>query len=373
MLFKAFVSFALACTGSGAAITLPLKRGGSSASSFSSTVAKRNALLGFTTPIKVTDDGAWRVEINIGEPAYPVEFQIDSGSALTLTGVEHGYRHTVTTKNTSITFDEGFGDQSDVKGFLVQDRLSLSSSVTVDGYLGAAFQNDFFAAAEPGTAGVLALGNRAMFDQTLNNKSNAIPTFTEALQEAKLIEEKIVTLNLREPASIHFGTADLSESKGPIAYMPRKNIGPTSYWACDVYMPSLGVTEKRSQNATCLIDSGTELTFLARAPLLIYFEKITEIGGVYNASTDFFQFPKGVVPPAIDITIGKTLLSLPGKAQILPDRLKAANGLDPNLDYSIILPAQEGAESSLVGATLLSHYTIVFDSEKDRIGFSLRA
>ncbi|GAA96633.1 uncharacterized protein L969DRAFT_481556 [Mixia osmundae IAM 14324] len=374
MLFKTLVGFVLALYSCNATITLPVKRVSlDSTSSIATKVARRNAHLGFTTHVKVTTNAAWLVEIGIGNPAHPVNFQIDSGSALTLTGIEHGYRHTKTTKNTSVAFDENFGDQSDVKGFLVQDRFSLSHGVPFKAYLGAAFKNDFFVAAEPGRSGVLALGNRAMFDQTLSNQSNTIPTFTESLQHAKLIEEKIVTLNLREPASIHFGTADWSKSKGPIAYMPRKNIGPTSYWACDVYMPSLGVTAKRNQNATSMIDSGTELTFLARAPLLVYYEKIKEIGGVYNASTDFFQFPKGAIPPAIDITIGETLLPLPGKAQLLADRLKVPNGLDPSLDYSVILPAQDGAETSLIGATLLSHYSIVFDSERDRIGFSLRA
>ncbi|GAA96634.1 uncharacterized protein L969DRAFT_50334 [Mixia osmundae IAM 14324] len=374
MLLKTFVSLALALYSCNATMTLPMKRVSlDSTSLLAKKVTKRNAHLGFTTHTQRNSFGSYIIDFAVGRPALHTHLAVDSGSAITFFGVEHGYTKTKTTRNTSIPFSENFGDSSGISGFLVRDQISFAKDITFDGYLGAAFVSKFFQSTEPGTPGLLGLGNRAMFDQTLGNNSNAIPTAVESMQNAKVIDEKIVTLNLREPASIHFGGADLSKSKGPVGYMPRKDIGSVSYWACDVYMPSLGVTAKRNENATSLIDSGTELTFLARAPLLVYYEKIKEIGGSYNASNNFFQYPKGALPPTIDLTIGDTLLPLSGEAQTLPEALKIPNELDMSLDYSIILPARDGATTSLIGSTLLSHYSVIFDSEKDRIGFALRA
>ena len=245
-----------------------------------------------------------------------------------------------------------------VSGIVVNDTVSMAGFTLPLGFGAASETSDDFLTYP--MDGILGLGR---------SKSNVMgtPTVMEALEDANLLKEKLIGVNLQRYADgatdgvVNFGMVDTSKFTGDLSYT--KSISKDGLWEVPVDDAGVDNNGCKFSGKTAIIDTGTSFVLMPPNDAKKLLSQIPRA----QPKGETFTIPCSSTA-AIQLTFSGVTYNISSKDYLG----KTVDG--GNMCNSNIIGRQTfGANQWLIGDAFLKNVYTVFDFDKNRIGEYSRA
>ncbi|KAL4402755.1 aspartic-type endopeptidase [Malassezia pachydermatis] len=304
--------------------------------------------------IDINEQLEWSGKVQFGSPAQSIYFDFDTGSSDTLVDPgSYDPSASYSSMRTSGKFSAAYGDGTSASGTIYQDDVSIggikAKSVSI-GLSNTKFTKDY----EKPNQGIcgLALPSIQAFP------SDYHPLFT-ALREQHQVDQGVFQFTLKSGSgsSLHLGGIDKTKIKGDIA------------WAN--YDQSLGFYvvpgKLNGQNIQAIIDSGTTLIIGPTKQVKSILEAIPDVKTTTSQGSLMGTFPCDQTPNVTFTFAGKDFKL--GRDQLV---YGSSNGR-----CNLPLVGQDSTpfrgNSWIVGDAFFQTASVIFDQDKNRLGFAEQA
>ncbi|KAG2098269.1 acid protease [Suillus discolor] len=317
----------------------------------------------------------YTVRVGVGSPATYYDLLVDTGSSNTFVGTGKKYVRTSTSvptgQNVSLEYETGF-----FSGIEYYDTVTLAPGFAIKNQsIGDALNSSTF----EGVDGLIGLGPADLTEHTLTPDTGLIPTVMDNALKQGLIKNQIFGISFAPAPNlpdtngvITYGGIDPAFYIGDITYTPiTETSRSSSFWGINVTQATYGTHTVIPQSTAGIVDSGTNLVYLADDFFSRYLEAIP--GAYVDVNkTGLLVIPLnsiGTMQP-LNFTINGRVFTLDTVAQLLPIR----GHLNPGgARYGVVKKAGANSGSGfdfILGLKFMERYYVVFDADNSRVGFA---
>ncbi|WFC93564.1 cathepsin D [Malassezia brasiliensis] len=297
----------------------------------------------------VQDELLWSGDVTFGGQTFGMDFDTGSADSLANPGA-YNPKKSSTAKNTWSTFSASYGDGTQARGLVYTDNFEIAGLKAKDVAIGHSFTK-FIEDQEP------AQGIAGMAFPSIQTFPKKYKPFFESLKEQKAVKSGVFqfTLKAGQGSTLTLGGIDSSKYKGDITYV---DVDPSQgFWLTDAKV--------NGQSIKAIIDSGSTVITGPTAQVRSIVQKINGMSAFNQDGTLMYTYDCNATPN-VTISVGGTGFKL-SKSQLSFGR---TNG-------QCVLPivGQDGLPMNawIVGDTFFQSVSIIFDTDKNRMGFATQA
>ena len=291
----------------------------------------------------------WSGDVTFGGQTFGMDFDTGSSDSLANPGA-YNPRKSSTSKNTWSSFSAAYGDGTQARGLVYTDDFEIAGLKAKNVAIGHSFTK-FIEDQEP------AQGIAGMAFPSIQTFPKQYKPFFESLKEQKAVKSGVFqfTLKAGKGSTLTLGGIDSSKYKGKVTYV---DVDPSQgFWITDAKVNGHGIK--------AIIDSGSTIITGPTSQVRSVVQNIKGMNAFNQDGTLMYTYDCNSTPN-VTISIGGTPFKL-GKNQLSYGR---ANG-------QCVLPiaGQDGLPLNawIVGDTFFQSVSVIFDTDKNRMGLATQA
>ncbi|WFC98626.1 cathepsin D [Malassezia yamatoensis] len=313
-------------------------------------ISKRAGGQGSLSLTDVQNEQLWAGQVSFGGQKFGIDF--DTGSSDTLANPSaYNPKKSSSAKNTHKTFSASYGDGTTAKGTIYTDNLSIAGLSGTDVAIG--HSTTTFIEGEDPSEGIAGLGFPAI--QTFPTQYK--PFFFQ-LKSQKAVKSGVFQFTLKsgKGSTLTLGGIDTSKYKGSVTYV---DVDPSKgFWLTNAKV--------NGQSIKAIIDSGSTVI---TGPSSQVRSVVSKIKGLTPFTQDgvLMYYYNCNLSPSVTFNIGGTDFKL-GKNQLSYGTTNTGKCVLP-------IVGQDGMPLNawIVGDTFFQGVSIIFDTDKNRMGFATQA
>ena len=298
--------------------------------------------------LQMLNAATWIGEVEIGSPGQKQGVMFDSGSPNIVIG-RNSYKpeDSSTSKDLDKSFEVTYLGPA-AEGSIYTDVVTVAGVKAKHVAIGSSGSNFMNAKKDEDLVGIFGLSYPSLGSFGVPDKN----TYIGATKNQKIFYDDIFQFHMRRlgESYLNVGKIDMNRVDGDIAWVDvDKSEG---YWKADV--------EINGQKSSGIIDSGTTFIFGKNEDVKKILDGIDGVEVKKSDSGDWQGFYKCDSPPEIKLKVAGKEVTMDAEAIIA--------GRDGN-QCKLCIAGIHGAQSWIFGADFFQMYTVIFDFEKERMGF----
>lgn len=297
----------------------------------------------------VQQEQLWAGPVTFGGQTFSLDF--DTGSADTIVNRNaYSPQKSSSSKNTHSGFSASYGDGTTSRGTIYTDNFSIAGLRAKNVALGVA-SNNFITGQAP------SVGISGMAFPSIQTFPKQYAPFFESLKQQKAVNAGVfqMTLKAGSGSTMNLGGVDSSKYTGSVAYSP---VNPAQgFW--------LTPGKVNGHNIQAIVDSGSTIITGPTSQVRSIVQSIPGMTPFTQSGTLMYTFDCSMTP---SVTI--SFANKDFKLNRAETRYGTVNG-------RCVLPiaGQDGIpmDAWIVGDTFFRTASIIFDTDKNRIGFATQA
>lgn len=312
---------------------------------------KRNN--GGSGTVKLTDvqqEQLWAGDVSFGGQTFGIDF--DTGSSDTLVNPKaYDPKKSKNSKNTHDYFRAAYGDGTTAKGFIYTDDFEIAGLKAKNVAIGHSV-SEFIQDQEP------SQGIAGLVFPSIQSFPKKYTPFFEALKKQKAVNSGVFQFTLKpgKGSTLVLGKVDSSKYKGKVTYV---DVDPSQgFWLTDAKI--------NGQKIKAIIDSGSTIITGPTDQVRSMVKGLKGMTPFSSGGTLMYTYDCKNTPN-VSINIGGTDFKL-SKSQLFFGHANNGQCVFP-------VAGQDGLpmEAWIVGDTFFQAVSIIFDTDKNRMGFATQA